>query len=104
VDYLSSGDRPKGAATAVVGAMEIYLPLEDLTHLSEERARLLKEVGKVEDEFNHVQRKLGNSEFLAKAKPEVIQKEREKANRFEEKIRALRSSLEKIQETEPERN
>jgi valyl-tRNA synthetase len=103
-DYLWSGDRPKGAATAVSGATEIYLPLDDLAHLTEERARLLKEVGKVEDEFNRVQRKLANSDFIAKAKPEVIQKEREKANRFEEKIRALRSSLEKIPETEFERN
>ncbi|MGH7817127.1 MAG: valine--tRNA ligase, partial [Candidatus Binatia bacterium] len=95
-DYRSTGDRPKGAATAVVGATEIYLPLEDLINLAEERARLTKEVGKVEDEMARAQKKLGNGDFLAKAKEEVIQKERDKAAHFEDKLRALKSSLDKL--------
>lgn len=93
-----SDERPKGAATAVVGAIEIYLPLDDLVNLEEERARLSKEVGKIENELARVQKKLANRDFLAKAKNEVVDKEREKASLFEEKIRTLRSSLEKIQE------
>jgi valyl-tRNA synthetase len=92
----ASGERPKGAATAVVGAIEIYLPLDDLVNLEEERARLSKEVGKIEDELARVQKKLANRDFMAKAKAEVIQKEKDKAVQFEEKIRTLRSSLEKI--------
>jgi valyl-tRNA synthetase len=36
-EYAISGERPKGAATAVVGATEIYLPLGDLINLAEER-------------------------------------------------------------------
>ena len=97
-EFHQAGDRPKGAATAVIGAMEIYLPLDDLVNLDDERARLAKEVGKVEDELARVQKKLANGDFLAKAKTEVVHKEREKATQFEEKIRTLRSSLEKIQE------
>ena len=97
-EFRQAGDRPKGAATAVIGAMEIYLPLDDLVNLDEERTRLAKEVGKVEDELARVQKKLANGDFLAKAKTEVVHKEREKATQFEEKIRTLRSSLEKIQE------
>ena len=85
--------RPKGAATAVVGAMEVYLPLDDLINLDEERARLAKEVAKMEDEIGRVQKKLGNSDFVAKAKEEVIQKERDKAAQFDEKLRTLRSEL-----------
>jgi valyl-tRNA synthetase len=91
-----SDERPKGAATAVVGAIEIYLPLDDLVNLEEERARLSKEVGKIENELARVQKKLANRDFMAKAKAEVIQKEKDKAVQFEEKIRTLRSSLEKI--------
>ena len=97
-EFRSNGDAPKGAATAVVGAMEIYLPLDDLINLDEERARLAKEVAKMEDEIARVQKKLGNSDFVAKAKAEVIQKEREKAAQFDEKLRTLRSSLAKIQD------
>ena len=103
-EFRQAGDRPKGAATAVMGAMEVYLPLDDLVNLDEERARLAKEVGKVEDELARVQKKLANGDFLAKAKAEVVHKEREKAIQFEEKIRTLRSSLEKIQEIQAGRS
>ena len=103
-EFHQAGDRPKGAATAVIDAMEVYLPLDDLVNLDEERARLAKEVGKVEDELARVQKKLANGDFLAKAKAEVVHKEREKAIQFEEKIRTLRSSLEKIQEIQAGRS
>jgi valyl-tRNA synthetase len=99
-EYRSPGERPKGAATAVIGASEIYVPLEDLVNFDDERARLTKEVGKVEDEFSRVQKKLSNRDFLAKAKAEVIEKEREKARQFDEKIRTLRASLEKLEEVQ----
>ena len=51
-----------------------------------------------------MQKKLANGDFLAKAKNEVVHKEREKATQFEEKIRTLRSSLEKIQEIQAGRS
>jgi valyl-tRNA synthetase len=103
-EFLGVGDRPKGAATAVVGTTEIYLPLDDLVNLDEERARLAKEVGKIEDELARVQKKLANADFVARAKEEVVDKERQKANQFEDKIRTLKSSLEKLQEIQAERN
>jgi valyl-tRNA synthetase len=84
--------------------MEIYMPLDDLVNLDEERARLSKEVGKIEDELGRVQKKLANADFIAKAKNEVVQKEREKASLFEEKVRTLRSSLAKLEEIQAGRN
>src|SRR5262245_22498222 len=51
VESLTSGERPKGAATAIVGSVEIYLPLGDMINLLEERARLSKETSKVEEEL-----------------------------------------------------
>jgi valyl-tRNA synthetase len=103
-EFRSVDARPRGAATAVIGALEIYLPLDDLVNLDEERARLSKEVGKVEDELGRVQKKLDNADFIAKAKNEIVQKEREKATQFEEKIRTLRSSLAKLEEIQAGRN
>ncbi len=98
VEYLTRGERPKGAATAVVGATEIYLPLGDMINLREEKTRLAKEVTRVEEKLARVQKKLDNNEFLAKAKEEVIQREREKAEQFADKIRTLNRSVERIQE------
>ncbi len=97
-EFLSDGGRPRGAATAVFGATEIYLPLDDLINLEEEKARLSREVNKAEEELRRVRQKLANGDFLAKAKAGVIEKERQKANQFEEKIRTLKTSLDRISE------
>lgn len=103
-EYLTSGERPKGAATAVIGATEIYLPLGDLINLDEERARLTKEIRKFEEEFARVQKKLTNSDFISKAKEEVVRKEREKAGQYEDKIRTLNLSLVRIEQSRAERS
>jgi valyl-tRNA synthetase len=103
-EFRTAGDAPKGAATVVVGSTEIYLPLDDLINLDEERARLAKEVAKMAEEIARVQKKLSNSDFIAKAKDEVIQKERDKAAQFDEKLRTLRSSLAKIEDLQAGRN
>ncbi len=102
-EYASAGERPKGAATAVIGATEIYLPFGDLINLDEERARLTKEIRKFEEEFSRVQKKLANDDFISKAKEEVVRKEREKAGQYEEKIRTLNLSLERIKKAQSER-
>jgi valyl-tRNA synthetase len=100
VEYLTSGERPKGAAMAVVGSIEIYLPLGDMINFQEQQARLTKEACKVEEELARIQKKLSNPEFLSKAKEEVIQKEQEKSTQHEEKLRALNLSLERLREIE----
>src|SRR4029453_16614027 len=100
IEYLTSAERPKGAAMAVVGSVEIYLPLDDMINLQEERTRLTKEASKVEEELARIQRKLSNPQFLSKAKEEVIQKEREKSTQHAEKLRALNLSLERLREFE----
>ena len=58
----------------------------------------------MEDELARVQKKLNNNDFVAKAKEEVIQKERDKAVQFEEKMRTLRSNLAKIDDLQAGRN
>ncbi len=98
VEYRTSGERPKGAATAVVGNTEIYLPLGDMINVGEEKARLAREVNKAEDELARVEKKLANQEFLTKAKDEIIEKERDKARQFKDKISKLNRSLEMIRE------
>jgi valyl-tRNA synthetase len=97
-EYLTGGERPKDAATAVVGATETYLPLGDLLNIEEEQARLTKEVRKAEEELARIQKKLSNADFLRKAREEVVRKEREKASQYEEKMRTLNRSLARIQQ------
>jgi valyl-tRNA synthetase len=104
IEYLTVGERPKGAAMAIVGGTEVHLPLGDMINVREEQTRLTKEVDKVEEELSRVQKKLANPDFLGKAKAEVIQKEREKSAQYLEKLRTLNLSLERLGEIEQGRN
>jgi valyl-tRNA synthetase len=97
-EYADGATRPKGAATAIVGSTEIYLPLDDQLNLDEELQRLDKEARKISDELERVRRKLANGDFLTKAKEEVVQKEREKSLQYEDKLRALQQSIARIKE------
>jgi valyl-tRNA synthetase len=63
------GSRPKVAASAVVEGAEVFLPLEGLIDLDEERARLAREAEKLLNDLEGVKRKLRNQDFLAKARP-----------------------------------
>jgi valyl-tRNA synthetase len=104
ISYVTGGERPKGTATAVVGPLEIFVPLGDMIDVQEERARLVREVKKLEEELLRIEKKLSNGDFLNKAKQEVVQKERDKAARYGDKMRALNQSLERLREFSRERN
>jgi valyl-tRNA synthetase len=78
------------AATAVVGQVEIYLP--GVIDVTKERARLQKQREQLLSRLTGSRRKLENADFLRKASPEVVQKER---NRLAE----CETELENVEET-----
>ena len=90
--------RPKRAITSVVGSMEILLPVSEDLDLAVEETRLSKEIGKVEGDLARTEKKLENQDFLAKAKEEVIEKEKKKAEEFRDKLRTLGLSLKRMRE------
>ncbi|MCY0147094.1 valine--tRNA ligase [Hoeflea sp. G2-23] len=77
-DILLEATAPRGSAQIVVGEATACLPLGDLIDLDAEKARLQKALGKVADDIDKIERKLGNDKFVANAKPEVVAAEREK--------------------------
>mgnify|MGYP005997819999 FL=1 len=62
----------------MVGEATACLPLGDLIDLDAEKARLEKALGKIRDDIDKIERKLANEKFVANAKPEVVEAEREK--------------------------
>ncbi len=77
--FLGEGDKPKGAATAVVADMELFVVYEKApAALKEEAERLKKELAKLEKELAQIQGKLNNPEFVNKAPQAVIDKEKGK--------------------------
>jgi valyl-tRNA synthetase len=95
------GGRPPVAAHAVVQGAEVFLPLEGLVDLDEERARLAREAQKLLADLEGVKKKLRNQDFLRKAKPEIVQKENERLGQLEEtldKLKRAQQSLSAVRE------
>jgi valyl-tRNA synthetase len=75
---LSSPQKPEQAVTAVVSGVEVYLFLQGLVDIEQEKARLEKEKGVWEQEIARLEKKLNNKGFLTKAPQEIVVKEEEK--------------------------
>lgn len=88
-----SAEKPENAMTAVVSGVEIYLPLKGLIDVEKETARLNKELEKLEKELARIDGKLANAGFVAKAPADVIEKERAKAQEYQEKRTAINERL-----------
>jgi valyl-tRNA synthetase len=86
-------DEPEQALTLVVGGVEIYLPLAGMVDLDAERARLAKELARIEEGVARSQKLLSNEGFIAKAPAEVVQKEQEKMASLQEQADKLRGRL-----------
>ena len=94
VDRIIRGeDKPKPAASAVIEGLEIFLPLGGLIDIEAELARLHKEKEKLEGRLNGQKKKLANENFVNKAKPEVVAREREKLVSNEEAMKKLLANI-----------
>jgi valyl-tRNA synthetase len=76
IDHASVA--PRGSAQIVIGEATACLPLGNLIDLSAERARLEKAISKVDVERDRILGKLANEKFVANAKPELVEAERER--------------------------
>ena len=68
----TSDDIPK-SAFALLNQMKIYIPLEGLVDIEEEKARLEKKLVKLNQELKSVQDRLSNDTFVEKAPTEVVE-------------------------------
>lgn len=87
---------PEQAISAIITGAEIYLPLSGLINIEEEIARLEKELDKWQKEIDLVNRKLSNEKFVANAKPEIVQKEKDKLVDYQEKFDSTRIRIEEL--------
>jgi valyl-tRNA synthetase len=88
--YAELSQKPEQSMSLLAGQVEIYLPLAGLLDTGKELGRLDKEIAQAQQEIVHLQGKLANEAFVAKAKPEVVVKEREKLVAQEERIGKLK--------------
>ena len=76
--------------SVVVEKAELFLPMKDLVDYDKEAQRLKKDMEKTEAEIERAEKKLANENFVSKAKPEVVQKEREKLEMYKENLKNLK--------------
>jgi valyl-tRNA synthetase len=84
-------------ATAVVPDLTLYIPLAGLIDLDGEVARLAKSLNKIDTDLQRAERKLANPGFLAKAHPDVVEKERAKTVALREQQAGLQTALNRFE-------
>ena len=78
IRYLTPNDTAPVSASAVVGELELLIPLADLIDKNAELTRLAKELTKLNKDIDFIEGKLKNPNFTDKAPADIIHKEREK--------------------------
>lgn len=82
-----------GAVSFVQGGSEFFIPLEGHIDVAAERARLEKELEYTQGFHKATSAKLSNEKFVANAKPDLVERERQKLADAEAKIAALEAAL-----------
>ncbi|SLN13745.1 Valine--tRNA ligase [Roseovarius albus] len=99
IDSLSKTDAfPKGCATIAVEGGSFGLPLADIIDVDAEKARLEKNIGKLDKELGGLRGRLNNPKFVASAPDEVVAEARENLALREEEADKLRAALERLAE------
>ncbi|WP_019222531.1 valine--tRNA ligase [Bartonella rattaustraliani] len=90
VETIDFSEKVPGVSAQILLGKTIFcLPLGQLIDLESERARLMKDVKKIEQDIEKISAKLNNPKFVENARPEIVEAER---NRMIE----LRAAQEKI--------
>ncbi len=88
--------RPAQAAVHVEPEVEVHLPLAGLIDFATEKARVEKELLKLEGELAGIARRLGNAGFVERAPKEVVEKDRARADELGAKREKLARHLARV--------
>ena len=89
-----SFDEPEGKNASVVTPLgKVSIPMGELIDFDKERARLSAEIERVDGEIARAEGKLANKGFTDKAPAALVEKEREKLDKYRELKKGLEDSL-----------
>lgn len=95
IDISVKGAAPEyKSITSVSGPYQVYLKIEGLIDLEQERKKLAVEIERAEGFLASVMKKLANENFVSKASPEVVNIERKKQEDTLAKLEKLKSHYE----------
>lgn len=90
---------PKLAKSAVIAGAQIFVPLAELVDLSEEIAKMDKEIDHLQEEVKRCKAKLANKGFVAHAPEAVIEKEKAKQADYESQLAGAVQRLKELKES-----
>ncbi|KPJ93277.1 MAG: valine--tRNA ligase, partial [Gammaproteobacteria bacterium SG8_11] len=96
ITWLNSGDEAPEASTCLVGNMKVLIPLAGLIDKEAEAARLSKDLEKRQKELDGLDRQLSNANFVDKARPEVVDKVKQRRAETAAAIENLQEQLKRI--------
>ena len=88
---------PPNSAQAVVGDVVVCLPLAGLVDIDAERARLTKEVARLEKELGKIDGRLNNERFLEKADEDTIEEQRQKREETSVRLEKMRAAIGRLE-------
>lgn len=83
----------KDCVTVVTDCARFFIPLSDIIDVEKETARLNKDKEKVQKDIDFLSKKLNNQGFIAKAPAQLIETEKAKLAKAEEKMAKINESL-----------
>ena len=88
-----NGEDAKGMVTVITHVARISMPMAELVDMEKEKARLEKQLGKDKAELDKLSTKLNNPGFVNKAPANVVEAERERAEKLAAVIAKLEEQL-----------
>ena len=86
-------EKPAESSVTLAPGLEVYIVLSGLVDFEAERARLEKERAKLAADAAKLGKKLSNPGFLAKAAPEIVEKDRAKHAEMTDKLARVEAQL-----------
>jgi len=94
--WLADGEDEPASAAAIVGELRVLIPLAGLIDVGAEKARLDKEIRRVEGEIAKCNGKLASETFVANAPPAVVAQERQRLVDFTTTLGGLREQAARL--------
>jgi valyl-tRNA synthetase len=95
-DLTTAEAAPAGAVTFVSGGTTAAISLAGIIDLTAERARLTKEIAAFDSDIGHVNKKLGNPNFVSRAAPDVVAEQQAKLAEAEAGKARLQAALTRL--------
>ncbi|WP_428102755.1 valine--tRNA ligase [Candidatus Rariloculus sp.] len=98
IESVDSDEDAPGSATALLGEMRILVPLAGLIDVEAERKRLSKQLDRVRSDVDKARRKLANPNFVDKAPPDIVARERARVDEFGLQADQLERQLQRLKD------